>query len=82
MIECHRNHDHQATCVFSQTHQVPADSERRLVGRDSRSARGPAASSHPGGEILAIWSFVVFCFAALLFCLYVISVKCHTASPF
>jgi hypothetical protein len=27
--------------------------------------------------MLAIWSFVAFSFAALLFCFYTISAKCH-----
>jgi hypothetical protein len=33
-------------------------------------------------EMFAIWSFVVFSFAALLFCSYIILAKCRGTSPF
>ena len=83
MIEYHRSYGHQVrTPVCSQTHRVIAKSERRPVGCESRSATRPDASRHPGWEMLAVWGLVVFSFAALLLCMYIISVKCHTGGPF
>ena len=83
MIEYHRTHGHQVrTPVFSQTHRVTADSERPPVRVESRSGTRTDTSSYKNWAILAIWGFVLFSFAALLFCLHIISLKCGTGRPF
>ena len=83
MIERHRNNGHQvATDPLSEIHRVTVDSERRPIERDSESAPRPNRSSHLNWELLAIWGFVVFSFAALPFCLYLILAKCFGDWPF
>ena len=79
MIEYHRTHGGQdGTSVFPKARRLTANSERRPAGPESRSATRPDTSTHLHWEILAVWSLALFCFAALLFCLYLISMKCHT----
>ena len=83
MIKCHRTHGrHVGRSVFSPTHRVTADSERPPVRVESRSATRTDTSSYKNWAILAIWGFVLFSFAALLFCLHIISLKCGAGRPF
>lgn len=83
VIECHRNNGHEvATHVFPGTCRLTDNSERRPIERESQSGPRWNRSSHLEWEILAVWIFAVFSFAALLFCLYVISEKCRAEPLF
>ena len=83
MIEYHRSYGHQVpTPVFPQTRRVTAESERPPARLESRTATVPDTSTRKYWAILAVWSFVLFSFAALLFCLHLISLKCGSGRPF
>ena len=82
MIERHQDKGQVATYVFSKTHRVAEGFERRPIARARGDILRPDRSTHLNWEILAIWSFVVFSFAALLFCVCVIYAKCQANSPF
>jgi hypothetical protein len=77
MIKRHRHSDRQvATDLGSEIHGVREDSERRPIQHESESDPHPNKSPHVDGEMLMIWSFVVFSFAALFAAGYVIWAKC------
>ncbi len=83
MIAQHRNHVHQvASCLFSKTFRVTADTEQRLIEREGGCAPHPNQPNDLNWETLAICGFVVFNFAALLFCVYIILAKCSGDWPF
>ncbi len=78
MIERHRDSGLQvATDLGSEILRAIEDSERRPIGRDSESAPPPNKSPHLNWEMLVIWSFVVFSFAALFAAGYIIWTKCN-----
>jgi hypothetical protein len=77
MIERHPYSGRQvATDLGSQIHRGIEDSERCPI---EPGALGPRSnkSNHLNWEMLTIWSFVVFSFAALFFAGYVIWAKCQ-----
>jgi hypothetical protein len=78
MIERHQYSGRQvATDLGSEILRVIEDSERRPIERESESDPRPNKSPHLNWEMLVIWSFVVFSFAALFFAGYVIWAKCQ-----
>jgi hypothetical protein len=52
------------------------------IVREGENGSCPERSGHVNWEMLAIWSFVVFSFAALLFCIFIMFAKCHSDWPF
>ena len=61
---------------------LPQESRLCAIEREGQEA---TASRQPRGlnwDMFAIWSFVVFSFAALAFATYVIWAKIHAGSPF
>ena len=82
MIERYQDRGQAATYVFSKAYRVTEGIERRPISREARSAVLPDTASHRVWELLAVWSLVVFSFAALLFCLWAISAKCQANPPF
>jgi hypothetical protein len=82
MIKQHRIHVHQvATGLFSKTLRLTADSEQRFIECECGSAPRPNRPNVLNWKTLAIWSFVVFNFAALLFCIHIILAKCSGDWP-
>jgi len=83
MIEQHQNHVHQvATCLFSKSFRATADTEQRLIEREGESAPRPNRPNDLNWKTLAIWSYVLFSFGALLYCVYIILAKCNGDWPF
>ena len=83
MIELHRNNGHEvAADVCSEFYRVTGNHERRPIAPESQSVPRPNRASHLKWEIVAVWIFAVFSFAALLFCFYVISEKCRAEPLF
>jgi hypothetical protein len=82
MIALHRDNGQQiTTALLSNASQVTEGAERSPVAHESENAPRYDESSHRNWEMLAIWSFVVFSFAAFLFCLWAISAKCRGDWP-
>jgi hypothetical protein len=82
MIAPHRINGRQLTKALpSSAYRVTEDSERRTIEHEGENAPRHTESSHLNWEMLAIWSLVVFSFAALFFCLWTISSKCHSDWP-
>lgn len=52
------------------------------IERESGGATPRNRSNHLKWEMLALWSFVVFSFAALTFSIYIMWTKIHADSPF
>ena len=78
MIESHPYSGRQvATDLGSEIHRVLEDSEARPIEPESESTPRPNTSPHLNWEMLVIWSFVAFSFAALFFTAYVIWGKCN-----
>jgi hypothetical protein len=78
MTKLHPNDGLQIlTEPFSKTRRVTEVSERRSVERTRESAQPPNTSIERNWATLAIWGFVVFSFATLFFCVYLIYEKCH-----
>jgi len=83
MFEQHQNHVCQvATGLFSKAFRATANTERRLIEHEGGSAPQPNRPSDLNWKKLAIWSYAVFSFAALLFCVYIILAKCNGDWPF
>ena len=59
----------------------PSNVCRRVSGRPASAPSG-TRPRREGLELFAIWSYVVFSFAALFFALYVIWAKCQGNWPF
>ena len=77
MIERHPYSGRQvATDLGSEIQRVIEDSESRAIEPGIFGPR-PNKSPHRNWEMFAIWSFVVFSFAALFFVGYVIWAKCN-----
>ena len=57
--------------------RVPGDSERPSAEEESEAAPRPDTSNRLDWNMVALWLFVVICFGALAFALYVIWSKCH-----
>ena len=69
------------TEVFLKPRRVAEASERCPIESERECAQSPYRYSHLDWTMLAIWSFVVFSFAAFFFCFWVISAKCHGDGP-
>ena len=82
MIGGHPDTGQAAGYALSRMLRRAEDVNRRPPARETTSVLLPDRSNHRSLEMLAVWGYVVFSFAALLFCTYVICVKCHTSSPF
>ena len=83
MFEQHQNHVHQAaTGLFSKACRATGDTEQRLIEREGGSAPQPNLPSDLNWKTLAIWSYVLFSFGVLLFCVYIILAKCNGGWPF
>ncbi len=67
---------------FSRTPPVVQASERCPVGNERETGPRVEQTSHVNWAMLAIWSFTVFSFAALLICIYIMFAKCGGALPF
>jgi hypothetical protein len=63
---------------FSTTLPVIDASERGPIEPESESGPRVGKTSHVNWAMLAIWSFAVFSFAALLFCIFIMFAKCHS----
>jgi hypothetical protein len=63
--------------LFSITHRATEDSRLLPTKRESASDPHPDKSNHLSWEVLAIWGFVIFTFAGLIFAFYVIWAKCN-----
>ena len=82
MMALHRNNGRQiTTAMLSNARRVTQDSRRQLFAPENGSGPRVEKTSHVNWELLMIWSFVVFSFAAFFFCLWVISAKCHGDWP-
>ena len=68
------NRPQTETRLYSKPHRAAGDSWRN---RESGSTPRPNASHRLNWDLLAIWSFVAFSFAALCFAAYVIWAKCR-----
>jgi len=83
MIALHRNNGLQITAVYlSNASRLAEDSERTTIKPESENTPCHKECSHLDWQMVAIWSFVVFSFAALCFCLWAISAKCHGDWPY
>ncbi len=56
--------------------------ERAGAGQEPKTDPVASKTIRLDWQTIALWSFVVFCFAALVFAGYVIWAKCHANSPF
>ncbi len=82
MITHHRNNGQQFTTERRlNVHPWTEDSERRRRDHGSDSAPRRPGSGRLHWEMLLIWAFVVFSFAASFFCLWAISAKCNGDWP-
>ncbi len=83
MMKPHQTDGQQpVSYVFSRTHGLTEDFELRPIAHETRSAPRRDRIRHVNWELPATWSLVVFCFSALLYCLYVIRAKCQVTPPF
>ena len=57
--------------------RVPGDSERPSAEEENETASRPDTSNRLDWNMVALWLFVVICFGALAFALYVIWSKCR-----
>lgn len=82
MITLHRNNSHHFTTVqISNASCAKEDDKRRRREHGSDSAPRRPESGRLHWEMLLIWVFVVFSFAASFFCLWAISAKCNGDWP-
>ena len=72
----------QTGSEYEKIPHVTPDINRRPPARETSSDLLVDKSSRRTWEMLAVWGYVVLSFAALLLCLRVISLKCHTSLPF
>jgi len=82
MIQRYQDRGKAAAYVLSKTYCGTADVERRPIVRETSIRLLPDTAGRRTWEMLAVWSLVVFSFAALLFCMHVISAKCQVNPPF
>jgi hypothetical protein len=76
MITLHRN-----TTVLLNARRFTEDSERPLIASKRENGPRPKNPRHLNWEMVVIWSFVIFSFAALFFCFWAISAKCRGEWP-
>jgi hypothetical protein len=78
MIALHRNKSGQTTtALLSNAHRMTEDSERRPYGPEGESARHSGKASHQVWDMIVIWSFVAFSFAAFFLCALILWGKCR-----
>jgi hypothetical protein len=83
MIALHRKNSQQMTTpLLSNASRLAEDSARSTIVHESENASRHTDSNRLNWEMLVIWSFVVFSFAAFFFCFWAISAKCHGDWPF
>ena len=83
MLKRHKNNSGKLVpYMFSRTHRLTEQLEPSPLAHEARSAPHRDTSSHVDWELLWTWGLVIFSFAALLFCMYVIRAKCQGNSPF
>jgi hypothetical protein len=82
MTELHPTNDHQSMREpFPTTRRVSESVERHSIAQTSDST--PLRNRFTWNwEMIVIWGLVVFSFAALYFCLWVISAKCRGDWPY
>ena len=82
MIEVNLNYRREhSTRLCSKRPGVIGDSSLLPIRQKGECATPRTRSCGPSWEMLALWSFVVFSFAALAFVVYVIWDKIRTDSP-
>lgn len=78
MTELHPTSDYQIiTEPFSKARRVTGAPEPRSLERTRDSAPIRTRSIHGKWEMLVIWGFVVFSFAAFFSCGFILWLKCH-----
>jgi hypothetical protein len=83
IIERHQSHSSsRPTYTFLTVNRATEGSERLQIEEECETDSQTRGSSRLDWEMIAIWSFVLFNFAALFFAMHVIWTKCHGGSLF
>ena len=83
MIERHQSARRLITTErLAQFSQVRGGPDPRLAKDASETNSSSNQARHPDWVLIGLLTFVVFVWAALVFCIYVIWAKCRGSSPF